>query len=332
MPTHHVYADANVFLDFFRFSDDDLDELQKLSDQIGDDKVALYLPQLTAEEYFRNRDKVVLDQLEGIKRHQLKVGIPIFIRDSESSKKLLEHLAEANLARNEVLKDAEQMASSRTFRADKLIEEIFSKAKSIPTTPALLDAARARMSLGNPPRKSGAIGDRLNWESLLKMVPSGNDLYILTRDGDYIAAFADPVPNLFLTNEWKATKSGKLFLYQGIKKFAQLVDDSIVFEFDVPNQAVFGPEIESAIENLANSKSFSWTHSAIADLEQFKDQLTDPQVEKLLNIALKNGQVGGIMTDQDLEEFYGSIRYKLPWSGNETADKFDAAFSNISPF
>jgi hypothetical protein len=89
----------------------------------------LYLPQITAEEYFRNRDKVVLDQLKEIKQHKLNVGIPIFIRDADASKKFQDALNAASVARTELLKEAEALASSRAFRADQIIEEIFGKAR-----------------------------------------------------------------------------------------------------------------------------------------------------------------------------------------------------------
>lgn len=331
MPTYHVYADANIFLDFFRFSDDDLGELQKLANHIGDDNVVLYLPQITAEEYFRNRDKVVLDQIKEIKQHKLNVGIPIFIRDGEASKRFQVSLDAASAARAELLKEAEALASSRTFRADQIIGEIFAKARSIPTSPHLLEEARKRMNLGNPPGKPASIGDRLNWESLLAKVPQGNDLYLLTRDTDYIASFGEAVPNMFLVNEWKSYKNGSLHLFKGIKRFAQLVDDTIVFDFNDAAPLEEIPEKDALISELAVSMSFSQTHSIISKLNEFRDKFTESDIENLLEAALSNGQVGFIMGDKDLDQFYSHIRFKLPITGNETAERFDDQF-DITPF
>lgn len=331
MPTHHVYADANIFLDFFRFSDDDLGELQKLAKHIGDDNIVLYLPQITAEEYFRNRDKVVLDQLKEIKQHKLNVGIPIFIRDGEASKTFQATLDAATAARSELLKEAEALASSRAFRADQLIDEIFAKARSIPTSPRLLEEARKRMSLGNPPGKPASIGDRLNWESLLDKVPNGNDLYLLTRDTDYIASFGEAVPNMFLVNEWRAFKGGNLHLFKGIKRFAQLVDETIVFDFNDAAPLDESPEKGQLISGLSESKSFSTTHALIAKLNHLRNDLNESDIEELLDIALFNGQVGMIIGDDDLHEFYSHIRFKLPITGNEVAERFDERF-DIIPF
>ena len=222
MPTH-VYADANIFLDFFRFSDDDLGVLQKLESHLQVGNIILHLPQLTAEEYFRNRDKVVLEQLSEIKKHSLKVGIPIFIRDLDASKAFQKTLEKALTSRNELLTEVEALAAARTFRADELISSIFQRVQKIETAPALIERAQQRLSLGNPPGKPGSIGDRLNWESLLEEVPHGNDLCLLTRDSDYLTSFPSLSPSMFIVSEWREKKGGNIHYFKGIKPFADWI-------------------------------------------------------------------------------------------------------------
>jgi hypothetical protein len=157
-------------------------------------------------------------------------------------------------------------------------------------------------------------------------------LFILTRDLDYIASFGEAVPNMFLVHEWRSTKDGSLHLYKGIKRFAQLVDDTIIFDFNDAALPEENLEKDLAISNLAASASFSWTHSAIAKPQHFKNELTEPDVENLLEIAITNNQVGGIMSDDDLHQFYSEIRFKLPIMGNAIAEKFDSIFDDIIPF
>ena len=333
MAVHHVYADANIFLDFFRFSDDDLGELEKLFTHLKNGEVVLYLPKLTAEEYFRNRDKVVIEQMQGIRNLKLKVGIPIFIRETDKAKKFLAALSAALSSRTEFLDEVESLATSRTFRADELIAQIFSKANVISTTPDLLQKARDRASLGNPPGKPNALGDRLNWESLLEVIPDGNDLNLLTRDSDYIASFPATAPNSSIANEWNTEKGGEINLYRGIKPFAKMVDETIVFASDDIPIFEEDPERTHLIGNLASSPSFSWTHGTIAKLLPFIEKFSPEEIETLLEIALTNSQVGGIMGDYDLQTFYTKVRNSLPWNGNAIADRFDQKFPDIAiPF
>jgi PIN domain len=326
----HVYADANIFLDFFRFSDDDLGELQKFADHLQGDNLILYLPQLTAEEYFRNRDKVVIDQLAELKRPPLKVGIPIFVRELAQAKEFQKSLEDALAARGKLLSEVEKVARDRTFRADQLMNSIFQKAIRLETAPYLVERAQQRLSLGNPPGKSGSLGDRLNWECLLAHIPEDNDLYLLTRDGDFLTSFPTLSPSMFLCNEWSERKRGVIHHFKGIKPFANYVDESLVFQPDITPPFVVDAERTDAINSLACSFNYAQTHAAVANLSPYIEKFSPAEMEDILEAALSNGQVGGIMGDDDVSEFYTAIRSRMPWGGNAVADKFDEAFGMMS--
>lgn len=323
MPHYHVFADANIFLDFYRFSDDDLGQLEKLADHIDGDQITLYLPDLTAEEYFRNRDKVILEQLAQLGSSKLQIGIPVFIRESGAAREFSEALKYANEKKKLLLAEAQHNATERDFRADKLISEIFSKAVRIETTDPLIERARLRVQLGNPPGKPDALGDRVNWEALLAAVPDDVDLYLITRDGDYISQFDTSSPNMFLVQEWKKSKNGNVKLFSGIRTFAKIVDETIEFKTD--------PQKTEAISELAESFSFASTHAVIAKLNQWRGSFLEEEKQQLLQIAMSNSQVGGIMRDNDVNEFYTELRQSGPWFGDPVADAFDDIFPDIDP-
>lgn len=323
MPHYHVYADANIFLDFYRFSDDDLGQLEKLADHIDGDQITLYLPDLTAEEYFRNRDKVILEQLAQLGSSKLQIGIPVFIRESGAAREFSEALKSANEKKKLLLAEAQNNATERDFRADKLISEIFSKAVRVETTDPLIERARLRVQLGNPPGKPNALSDRVNWEALLAAVPDDVDLYLITRDGDYISQFDTSSPNMFLVQEWKKSKNGNVKLFSGIRTFAKIVDETIEFKTD--------PQKTEAISELAESFSFASTHAVIAKLNQWRGSFLEEEKQQLLQIAMSNSQVGGIMRDNDVNEFYTELRQSGPWFGDPVADAFDDMFPDIDP-
>lgn len=323
MPHYHVYADANIFLDFYRFSDDDLGQLEKLAGHIDGDQITLYLPDLTAEEYFRNRDKVILEQLAQLSSSKLQIGIPVFIRESDAAKEFSEALKSANEKKKQLIAEAQHNATQRDFRADKLISEIFGKAVRIETADPLIERARLRMQLGNPPGKPNALGDRVNWEALLAAVPDNVDLYLITRDGDYISQFDTSSPNMFLIQEWKNSKSGSVNLFSGIRTFAKIIDETIEFKND--------PQKTEAISELAESFTFASTHAVIAKLNQWHGSFLEEEKQQLLQIAMSNSQVGGIMSDNDVHEFYTQLRQSGPWFGDPVADTFDVMFPDIDP-
>ena len=217
------------------------------------------------------------------------------------------------------------MAASYSYKADTLIGQLFASAKPIETADKVLEAARLRTELGNPPGKPGALGDRLNWECLLSKVPNGRDLHLITRDGDFLADFKEKTANLFLIQEWKRRKNGSIIVHSNIKSFATLVDSAIQFSND--------PAKKEAISQLASTGSFYGTHLAVAELMQHLDKLTLTDCEQILQTALDNNQVGGIMGDDDVQAFYQAVRAKLPLFGSDVAEAFDESYSEwVVPF
>ena len=217
------------------------------------------------------------------------------------------------------------MAASYSYKADTLIGQLFASAKPIETADKVLEAARLRTELGNPPGKPGALGDRLNWECLLSKVPNGRDLHLITRDGDFLADFKEKTANLFLIQEWKRRKNGSIIVHSNIKSFATLVDSAIQFSND--------PAKKEAISQLASTGSFYMTHLAVAELMHHLDKLTLTDCEQILQTALDNNQVGGIMGDDDVQAFYQAVRAKLPLFGSDVAEAFDESYSEwVVPF
>ena len=76
------------------------------------------------------------------------------------------------------------------------------------------------------------------------------------------------------------------------------------------------------ILSLNGSGSFSTTHTIIKDLILIEKWEPD-EIEMLLEIALKNNQVGFILNDIDVKEFYKSIIKQLP-NASENSKKIES--------
>jgi len=59
----HVFIDTTVFLSFFAYTNDDIEELKKLVGLIKNKKIALYLTDQVCCEFNRNRESKILQAL-----------------------------------------------------------------------------------------------------------------------------------------------------------------------------------------------------------------------------------------------------------------------------
>jgi hypothetical protein len=82
--------------------------------------------------------------------------------------------------RANLLGEVRRDAKEAKLHADVLIGDLFNLASEIAVTPAILEAARQRFDLGNPPGKNRSYGDAVNWEALLTGVPNDHGLLFVT--------------------------------------------------------------------------------------------------------------------------------------------------------
>jgi hypothetical protein len=188
--------------------------------------------------------------------------------------------------------DADILA--KRLLADRLIADIFSRASIIETTPEVFAAADMRLRIGNPPGKSGSIGDAINWTILLRTVPDEEPLHIISEDGDFYSTLNEAQVHPFLAEEWHTRKKSTLHVYRTLSAFMQEHFDGVAFPFDRAKDAL--------IDDLLTSGSFATTHQLVAKLEGFS-YFSLKEVERILAAAVENTQVGWIVTDYDVSDF-----------------------------
>jgi hypothetical protein len=130
----------------------------------------------------------------------------------------LKQYEQAHAALNErILTDIK----AKNLKADRLILSLFSAGKKLVADRDLLDRARFRMGVGNPPGKNNSLGDAINWECLLDETPAGEDLFFITGDKDYCSALNDDEFSDFLLNEWHHKKQTKIYFYKRLSGFCK---------------------------------------------------------------------------------------------------------------
>jgi len=307
-----LFIDTNVLLSFYHLTSEDIEELKKLVALVKNKEISLIVPKQVEDEFWRNRGGKISDAMKKLRAAKFNASFPAFSKDYEEYDELRTLLKKADRLHAELVSKIMADAKDTSLKADEVVTGLFRKA----TKPEFdgdhyLNALR-RVRLGNPPGKNESLGDAVNWESLLVTVDKGTDLYLVSEDKDYRSQLSEGVFNEFLREEWETKKKSSLLYYSKISDFFKDCFPDIKIASQV--------ETDLAINNLSNSGSFASTHVHIGKLDTF-DQFTIAQVERLIKIPGQNNQVGWIIDDSDVHEFYAKLLDK--YGGGLKEDDYD---------
>lgn len=302
----HIFIDTNILLDFYHFSNDQLNELSNLlnSSTLGASKV--YLTQQVCDEFLRNRERKILDAMKRFTDSKVKLAIPAFMREYQNTEQIVELSKELIEKFEDLRKLVMSDISERKLHADHVISDFMRRLEVIPVATNDYHEALQRAQLGNPPGKPGSVGDAINWTLLLNRVPDGETLHLISKDGDYFSVIGDDKPMGYLVDEWNRKKSASLFVYRSLAKFMAEND----FYFDGFEQLILNDELYDLGNEYVNSDETICGLIATSNACGFMcDEAEVVRAKK---------------TDQDLIEFEaylslsaeGQRKDGLPWMGD----------------
>ncbi len=180
------------------------------------------------------------------------------------------------------------------MKADSVIAEVLQSASRHVVESKIIQAAMVRHRLGHPPGKKDSCGDAVHWEWLLSVVPEGEDLFLISNDGDFESPLDRGMVNGFLIKEWIQKKSSSIALFKTLAEFlsAHFPDIKLADEIDKL----------TAIERFEKSMNFRDTHRALKRLRGF-DDFTKDEVLRMLNAHITNYEIHGILEDDDVHKF-----------------------------
>jgi PIN domain len=289
----HFFIDTNVLLSFYSFTQDDLTRLEQLAAQVeAGTFVVLTTPHVEAE-FRRNREAKIAESRKDMKTQRLDMRLPRLCDPYEETAELRRLAREYSKTHARLVEHIDEDARTRALAADHLVDRFFTGATPIDVAPAIVEKARARVELGNPPGKRGSIGDAVNWEALLDFRPP-DELYFVTDDVDFYSPLDATKPLEYLAMEWETTIGTPLTF---VRRLSELpVPEEVRPRDDAPD------ERDDLVFALQSSGNFARTHEVIADLARVP-RFTPRQVRELI-AALENTQVGWIIDDDDVHSFY----------------------------
>jgi hypothetical protein len=290
----HVFIDSNIFLSFYHFSKDDLEELNKLAVLAKQQEITLQLPDQVNIEVRRNRADKIAQALKVLRDQRLNLEFPQLCRGYDEYHKLREYQKLYEGQHAELVAKIEEDSEARSLQADLILDELFALGSSIATSSEIVQRARLRCELGNPPGKRGSLGDAINFESLLEALAEGQDLNFISDDSDFCSALNRDTFDPFLLDEWTDKKDAELFFYRRLSSFFRKEFPDINLADELAKDAL--------IARLADSASFAITHSLIRKLSTYTD-FTHAQVNDIVSAAIGNNQVYWIAKDPDVNRF-----------------------------
>lgn len=320
----NLFLDTNVYLSFYKMSGDDIEELRKLSVTVQAGTTTLYMPDQVRNEFHRNRESAIAESLRLLQDAKLPTSFPRLFLDYPGYRDLRATLTNYEKQRADLLTHVRSAAAAKELHADKVINELFALAQLIPLTDDILDAARRRFDLGNPPGKGKSYGDAINWESLLATVPSGEGLLFVTSDADYMSKLEPALLSAFLRAEWEEGKHSAVAVYGTL---------SALFKQHYPDIRLAAElEKELAVDKLIGSENFLETHSAIYAVSQYAD-FSPEQAQALVEAANRNTQIRWILGDDDVYAFFAGVaaRYQDVIEPREVAEFWENAGPEADP-
>lgn len=286
-----LYLDANVYLGFYAYSSDDLDQLRNLTDLVKKKRVKLLLPEQTKHEFGRNRERKIAKSIDKLKGQKLRLEFPHICRGYPEWDELRELQKSYTKKHSTLIESISDDAARHKLQADNVIKKLFKRAEEIADSGSILENAHLRVARENPPGKKAKLGDAINWESLLDHAAEGEDLHLVTSDNDFVSPL-DPTRLLpFLSDEWEANKEAKVHFYPTLSQFLQVnLPDIKLSERQ---------EIADLIAGLSNSNSFAETHAYVARLLPVSE-FTQTEAEQILIAATTNDQIYWIIGDDDV--------------------------------
>jgi predicted nucleic acid-binding protein len=297
-----VFIDTNVFLSFFHYTSDALDDLEKLVEAAKQGRIRLLLPDQIVDEFTRDREVKLLETRKKIAEAKGGGQYPHAFRDDEEYDALRELESQFNQVRSRVITRFEAAALASTLKADGVIQSLFGASSRVPADESITQAAEIRRRRGNPPGKRETLGDQICWESLLKAAEL-KELCVVSGDRDWRSPLDERRIHPYLAAEWNSRREGQVSLYHDLRSFVEQRLPDVAFRFE---EADIGTE-EAAertrlIASLRDSPSFQTTHSVIAQLGRYTE-FTTHDLNQILLAAVTNSQVSSIVNDEDVGRF-----------------------------
>jgi predicted nucleic acid-binding protein len=290
-----LFIDTNILLSFYAFNQEDLEEIRKLADLMAAGEVTLLMTDQVLDEFYRNRERRIEGALKSFYGQTFNPQLPQICQDYPEIAQLRETLQEYEKAHSAMVAKILIDIKAKNLQADRMLHCLFAKGTKLAIDAAVIDRARLRMSVGNPPGKNNSLGDAINWECLLTAVPDGTDLFLISGDKDYSSVFSEDDLSDFLRDEWERRKKSTIHFYRRLSGFCQE---------QLPTVGIANlRDRDFLVRELASSQSLADVHKYVSKLRTYPE-FTAAQVNGMVVAIFHNQRVAWAIADDEIRGFW----------------------------
>lgn len=291
-----LFLDSNVYLSFFKRSSDDLQKLEAIAEYVNDGGLDLFIPDNVQIEFYKNREKVIADELKHLTSQiSNKTQLPRMADGNPLTSQIHEISYSRNKLIEQLSNELKKAAESNVLPADIVIKDLFKAGRTIPTSDDILAKAKNRIELRKPPGKPGSLGDAINWECLLESC-GDFELHVVTRDSDFQSSLNDTSFHEILLREWRARSNHPLYLHKQIGDFLRQHLPDYALNYDKLTEYWIS-QLETSID----------VKLAIVACEHIEGRdLSYEQAQRIID----NPNVELIFADERIKKFYEFILHQ----------------------
>ena len=259
----YVFIDTNIYLNFYKFSQETSNKLEELKKLVESKKITLLINQQVKDEFYKNRDKVLSDLLSQI---QVALNIPKISScpyKNDTFKEIVSSYDELKKLKEKYVLELKKDIEEENLKVDKLINFLFSKANNIELNKKIITSSKERMLRRLPPGKSDSHGDAIHWETLMTL-KFDQDLHLISNDGDFKSPLNKNKLNKVLENEFKKISDKTCFIHSKITEFILTFDSiSKIKEEDLKEEELINDVYNlnlSSLNNISTTISDSLNH------------------------------------------------------------------------
>jgi predicted nucleic acid-binding protein len=290
-----LFIDTNILLSFYALNQEDLGELRKLADRVINKEVTLLITDQIIDEFYRNREQRIEGSLKSFYGQTFNPQLPQICENyPEEAERLRTALKEYEQAHSVMVARVAIEIKAKNLQTDQIIRSFFENGHKVVLDQAIIDRARLRMGVGNPPGKNNSLGDAINWECLLAVVPDQTDLFLISGDKDYSSPLGDDDLSGFLRDEWERRKQSKILFYRRLSAF---------FKDKFPDIGMANSrDRDYLVRELSHSQSLADVQKIVTRLSSYPD-FTAGQANGVMSAVLNNQRVAWSIDDAKIRSF-----------------------------
>ncbi len=135
----NLFLDTNVWLSFYHYSSDDLEELRKLAVLIREGEMKVFLTAQVMDEFRRNREVKIADAYKRFEKSTVNESFPqIWMEYEQEYDRMRQAAKQYKEAKKTLLERLKDDITSHRLKADSIIKELFSVIQPTPVTRRVL--------------------------------------------------------------------------------------------------------------------------------------------------------------------------------------------------